>query len=178
MTGGLLAWEGGAYPSLNLKAYNGRLFVMFFEIVLRRLVSDESLQIDDMLRKELELASGATTALAMFFHVMECSGRYLKEEQAASMEQACCTYLDLSNILALHSIKRLTPRWKAVPKHHFFKHMSENMVQCLYNCRYYQSYFDEDFIGRWKLLCQKVPKGLMELRLLTRYLLRLKASRC
>ena len=175
MTGGLLGWEGGAYPSLNLKAYNSRLFVMYFEIVLRSVLSDES-EMDNMLRKELELASAATTALAMFFHVMECSGRYLKEEEASKMNQASCTYLDLTNILALHSIKRSIPRWKAVPKHHFFKHMSEDMVQCQYNCRHYQSYFDEDYIGRWKLLCLKVPKALMEMRLLTRYLLRLKVS--
>ncbi|CAE7291040.1 unnamed protein product [Symbiodinium microadriaticum] len=176
MTGGLLSWEGGTYPRLDLKGWNTRLFTAFFYVVLNRLQQDTD-RTDGMpplLLKELRLAFGAVNAIAAFLDTMERSPRYLSEAQALSMSKACSTFLSLCEILALLSIQRQVPRWKAVPKHHAFKHLAEDQVLTKLNCRFFHSFVDEDFIGFWKGLVQAAPKELLEFRCLTRYLLRLK----
>lgn len=178
MTGGLLTWEGGTYPKLDLKAWNGRLMTAFFHVVLNRLQRDAlgNDGMDPLLLKELRLAFGVTNAIVAFLDAMERAPRYLTGDQALDMAKACSTFLSLCEILALLSIQRQVPRWKVVPKHHTFKHLAEDQVRTLLNCRFFHSFVDEDFIGFWKGLVQAVPKELLEFRCLTRYLLRLKVQ--
>ena len=177
MTGGLLTWEGGAYPRLDLKAWNTRLFTAYFYVVLQHLQEPEAVPagMDNLLRKELRLAFGVTNAMASFLNQMEQSPRYLNEAQATGMATACSTFLSLSEILALVSLQRGVARWKIVPKHHTMKHLAEDQLTSHYNIRHYHCFVDEDNIGVWKTLVQAVPKELLEFRCLTRYLLRLKA---
>ena len=178
MTAGMLSWEGGAYPSLNLKAWNSRLMLSFFEVVLREMLrQNESSNMDELLLRELRLASAATTAMASFMDQMERAGRYLEPSEARAMDDACHTFLSLYEILILVSLRRGSPRWKAVPKHHSFRHISEDQMSTLLNARYFHSFSDEDFIGVFKRLVLKVPKELLEFRCLTRSLLRLKVAR-
>ena len=172
----MLGYEGGAFPSLNLKAWNTRLFVVFFEIVLRELLDTAAGADDELLCKELKVASAATTAMCAFLHCMESSPRYLSGEQAGEMRESMQTFLNLYEVLIATSQSRGTARWKAVPKHHAAWHLVEEMDRTHYNCRHYHSFLDEDFIGQWKQLVQSVPKDLLEYRCLTRYLLRLGAQ--
>ena len=172
MAPGLLSYEGGAYPCLSLKAYNGRLFLMFFEVVLRTVLRRGGLGES---REEVQLASAAVSALVAFFDRMEAAGRYLSANEASGLYEACVQFLNLLQVLALVSLRRSIPRWKIVPKHHMMMHLATGMKVTRYNCRAFHCFIDEDFIGRWKSLSEMVPKELMEFRLLTRYLLRLKA---
>ena len=75
------------------------------------------------------------------------------------------------------SLDRGSSRWKAVPKFHSFRRISEDQISTLLNARYFHSFADEDFIGVFKRLVLKVPKELLEFRCLTRSLLRLKVVR-
>ncbi|CAE7674088.1 unnamed protein product [Symbiodinium sp. CCMP2592] len=172
MTGGLLSWEGGAFPRLDLKAWNSRLMTAFFHIVLRQL-QDQAFS-DESLHKEIRLAFGLTNAMITFIDTMERSPRYLTSQQAQVMHSACSTYLQLSEVIALVAQQRDRARWKVVPKHHTFRHIAEDQLSCLYNYRHCHCFLDEDFVGFWKTLVQAVPKELLEFRCLTRWLLRLK----
>ena len=175
MNGGLLSFEGSAYPSLQLKAWNGRVMTAFFSIVLKALDGKEGLA-DGDLKQELHVATAATTAIASFLHEMETSPWFLTAEQANRMRTAIETYLSLIQVLALISHKRQKPRWKCVPKHHSLLHLIEDQSSSLINMRAYHTFLDEDFVGVFKALAQQVPKELLEYRCMTRYLLRLKAT--
>ncbi|CAE7508782.1 unnamed protein product [Symbiodinium sp. CCMP2592] len=173
MTSGMLGFEGGAYPSLNLKAWNSRLFVVFFEVVLKELVARDTAAGNELLCKELKLASAATTAMCAFLAGMEASPRYMSDEQCRYLHESMQSFLELYEVLIATSLARGTARWKAVPKHHLAWHLVEEMDRSHYNVRFYHSFIDEDYIGQWKLLAQSVPRDLLEYRCLTRYLLRL-----
>ncbi|CAE7254992.1 unnamed protein product [Symbiodinium sp. CCMP2592] len=173
MTSGMLGFEGGAYPSLNLKAWNSRLFVVFFEVVLKELVARDTAAGNELLCKELKLASAATTAMCAFLAGMEASPRYMSDEQCRYLHESMQSFLELYEVLIATSLARGTARWKAVPKHHLAWHLVEEMDRSHYNVRFYHSFLDEDYIGQWKLLAQSVPRDLLEYRCLTRYLLRL-----
>ena len=177
MPAGLLTYEGGIYPCLNLKAYNGRLFLMFFQVVLSASLAAMGPQLTDAMKTELELASGMVTALTVFFHRMEVAGRYLLEQEASALMDATTTFLQLYGVLALHAWRHSVRRWKATPKFHMLRHLAEDMLTTRINARTFHCYIDEDFIGHWKKLAVVVPRELMEFRMLTRYLLRLKALR-
>ncbi|CAE7666714.1 unnamed protein product, partial [Symbiodinium sp. CCMP2592] len=110
MTGGLLSWEGGAFPRLDLKAWNSRLMTAFFHIVLRQL-QDQAFS-DESLHKEIRLAFGLTNAMITFIDTMERSPRYLTSQQAQVMHSACSTYLQLSEVIALVAQQRDRARWK------------------------------------------------------------------
>eukprot|EP00439_Symbiodinium_sp_Y106_P027279 s3766_g3.t1 len=159
MTAGMLGFEGGAYPSLNLKAWNSRLFVVFFEVVLRDLVARDAGAGNELLCKELKLASAATTAMCAFLDGMESSPRYLSDDQCRYLHEAMQSFLELYEVLIATSNERHTARWKAVPKHHLAWHMVEEMDKSRYNVRFYHSFQDEDFLGQWKTLVQSVSSG-------------------
>ena len=175
MPAGLLTYEGGVYPCLNLKAYNGRLFLMFFQVVLSACLAAIGPQLTDSMKNELEIASATITALTAFFHRMESAGRYLSEQEASAIMEAITTFLQLYGLLALHAMRHSVARWTATPKFHMLRHMGEDMLTTRINCRSFHCFIDEDFIGHWKKLAIAVPRELMEFRMLTRYLLRLKA---
>ena len=160
MTAGMLGWEGGAYPSLNLKAWNSRLMLSYFELVLREMLRQiETSDMDGLLVQALRVASAATTARASFMDQMERAGRYLEPSEARGMDDACHTFLNLYEILILLSLRRGRPRWKAVPKHHAFRHLSEDQMSTLLNARFFHSFIDEDFVGVFKCLVLKVQKS-------------------
>ncbi|CAE7882330.1 unnamed protein product [Symbiodinium necroappetens] len=176
MTGGLLSWEGGTFPRLDLKAWNSRLMTAYFHVVLRRVRETIADDVDPLLRKEVSMAFACTNSIAAFMDQMERASRYLTPSEAQIMADAISGFLRLWEGLALISQRRQVPRWKAVPKHHTLRHLSEDQLRNLLNCRHFHSFVDEDFIGFWKGLVQAVPKELLEFRCLTRYLLRLKVQ--
>ena len=51
------------------------------------------------------------------------------------------------------------------------------MYKTQYNCRFFHTYMDEDMIGTCKGLAKRVHRRLLELRLLGRFLLRLRSYR-
>ena len=51
------------------------------------------------------------------------------------------------------------------------------MLRTRYNCRFYHTYMDEDMIGTCKGLAKRVHRKLLELRLLGRFLIRLRTYR-
>ena len=175
MTAGLLSWEGGAYPCLNLKAWNSRLLLAFFEVVLASLKGRTDLDLTPALQKELTLASAAATAMVSLLDTMERSPRFLSEEQASSMHLACTTFLNLYQLLAAHSLVTQCPRWKATPKFHAMLHLCEDQCQGLQNMRAWHCFTDEDYVGVFKQLVLQCPKELLEFRCITRMLLRLRA---
>ena len=175
MTAGQLSWEGGAYPCLNFKAWNSRLLLAFFEVVLASLKARPDLDLTPALRKELTLASGAATAMVSLLDTMETSPRYLSQEQASRMHTACTTFLSLYQLLAAHSLVSQRPRWKATPKFHAMLHLCEDQCHSLLNMRTWHCFADEDYVGIFKQLVLQCPKELLEFRCITRMLLRLKA---
>ena len=101
------------YPSLNLKAWNGRIFLVFLELCISLLAQSSSG--DD---REVHLASLACSCLSTWFDKTERAGRYLTASQAAEMAAAGRTFLDAYEKLA-HCAKLMSlTRWKAVPKLH------------------------------------------------------------
>ena len=174
MPPGLLAFEGGAYPALNLKAWNGRLMTSFFDIVLKAVLNNG---VPDRFQREVKLASAACNSMLAFLHCMETSPRYLSAEQATKMYQAVTTFLALYQLLAAHSLATGIPRWKATPKFHLLLHVVEEQCQTLRNSRAWHCFLDEDYIGQIKRLVIQCPKDMLEFRCLTRTLLRLHAMR-
>ncbi|CAE7578654.1 unnamed protein product [Symbiodinium sp. CCMP2592] len=176
LTAGNMSYEGQAYPCLNLKAYNGRLFFQYFNIVLRATLATSN-ALDDGLKKELTLACSCSTALCAFLDMCERSPRKLTIEQADTMHDSVQLFLKLYQLLVLQSHRRGIPRWKVVPKFHTLLHLVEDQRRELLNSRSYHTFLDEDYVGVFKQLCVQAPKQLLEFRCMTRFYLRVKAKR-
>lgn len=175
MTSGQFEMESGVHPILKLKAWNGRLMVVFLAIALKGLPEPE----DALLGKEWRLAVAAAECLACFFDRSERSGRLLSQHEADDISSALFKFLQLYRLLIKNSLVRCCHRYKVIPKVHVLVHVAEDIRDTCMNCRQYHCFLDEDFIGQMKDLTIKLPKvGLgLEYRLLTRWLLRLGASR-
>eukprot|EP00439_Symbiodinium_sp_Y106_P042800 s93_g5.t1 len=175
MPAGLLDLEQGVFPVLKLKAWNGRLMILFFAIALKGLPDPG----DDLLRKELRAALAAAECVACFFDRSERSARLLTEQEAESISEAVLKFLMIYRQLVKISVSRNCPRYKVIPKMHVLLHIGEDVRETRTNFRHYHCFIDEDFIGRMKELTIKLPKvgGGLEYRLLTRWLLRLGASK-
>ena len=175
MTAGQFELENAVHPILKLKAWNGRLMILFLAIALKGLPEPD----DDLLRKELRLAVAAADCVACFFDRSERSGRLLTKQEAEDISSATFKFLQLYRLLVKNSIARSCPRYKVIPKMHVLVHVAEDVLESRMNYRFYHCVVDEDFIGQMKELTIKLPKvGMgLEYRLLTRWLLRLGASR-
>ena len=175
MPSGLLAWEQSLYPVLQLKAWNGRLFCIFFSVLLGGILRSGEVT-DELLFEEAKLVRVMCQLLEKFFSLSEQAPRFLSEAQAQEMNDAVLAFLRTYETLAKYGLQCGRRRFKIVPKFHVFKHIGEDVLRTRYNYRYYHCFLDEDYIGAWKTLATRTSKELMEFRLITRYLLRLRAS--
>ena len=157
------------FPCLTLKAYNARVMLPFLARCLG--IAFKSCQTDC----ELGLAYACCQRLSAFFDLLERSPRYLTPAQAELLETHGLRYSELYMRLAKISVSQGKLRWKLIPKHHVFvEHLVKGMRQSEANIRYTHCFIDEDFIGTIKALCRRVHPRLLEMRVLGRWLLRLK----
>ncbi|CAE7255271.1 unnamed protein product [Symbiodinium sp. CCMP2592] len=175
MPAGLLDLEQGTYPVLKLKAWNGRLMILFLAVALKGLSEPG----DDLLRKERRAALAAAECVACIFDRSERAARLLTEQEAESISEAILKFLMIYKQLVKISVSRNCPRYKIIPKMHALLHVGEDVRDTRCNFRHFHCFMDEDYIGQMKELTIKLPKvgGGLEYRLLTRWLLRLGASR-
>ena len=165
---GLLHHDDG-FPSLTCKAFNGRLFLVFLTACLKTL--SDNLGNPDL---EIRLALAACNAMCVFFDRMERSKRYLTPQEGDELYGAAVTFTQAVEKLATLNVRRKVQRFKLIPKHHVVLHLGEDQKRFLYNARFHHCYRDEDMVGLMKRLAVAVHKGpLMEMRILTRWLLRL-----
>ncbi|CAE7339484.1 unnamed protein product [Symbiodinium sp. CCMP2592] len=175
MPAGLLDLEQGTYPVLKLKAWNGRLMILFLAVALKGLSEPG----DDLLRKERRAALAAAECVACIFDRSERAARLLTEQEAESISEAILKFLMIYKQLVKMSVSRNCPRYKIIPKMHALLHVGEDVRETRCNFRHFHCFMDEDYMGQMKELTIKLPKvgGGLEFRLLTRWLLRLGASR-
>ena len=100
------------YPSLNLKAFNGRVFLIFLELCLTTALSDHPNN------EELQLAARCATCLAVWFDRTERCGRYLTEEEASLICSAGLRFVGCYEAAARFAIRAQVARFKVVPKLH------------------------------------------------------------
>lgn len=123
---------------------------------------------------EIRLALAACNSMCVFFDRMERSKRYLSQQEGDELYVAALTFTQAVEKLATLNVQRNVQRFKLIPKHHVVLHLGEDQKRFLYNARHYHCYRDEDNVGLMKRLAVAVHKGsLMEMRILTRWLLRL-----
>ena len=162
-----------SFPCLTIKAWNGRLLLIFVDRCLETQIKNEKGQ-SQRVDVELLNAAIATRALCRWFDLIERSPRFLKQHVADEIFKAGMLFLATYNRLALHSVIQKGFRWKFLAKLHPFAHLCEDMRDNLFNCRFFHCFRDEDFMGLAKRLALRVHKGpLFEYRILTRWLLRL-----
>ena len=104
------------YPSLRLKAYNDRVFVLFLKAALETARDDHKAK--GLECWELAMASAAAAAVCAWFSWTERCSRYLKEEDAAKIEEYGCMYLRCYAELARHAAMMNIRRWRMTPKMH------------------------------------------------------------
>lgn len=161
------------FPCLTIKAYNGRLFVIFMDICLSAHI-DKIKQSGQHPSTEVLNASVAIRSLCSWFDKVERCGRYLDPHDADEIMKVGMAFLMAYQRLAWMSVIEKIGRWKYLPKLHVFCHLCEDMWLSHYNCRFFHCYRDEDLMGLYKRLAVRCHKGpLLEFRVLTRWLLRL-----
>lgn len=163
---GLLNTADG-YPTLCVKAFNGRLLLIFVDSCLHSL--------EDLTRTaEIVNACVAARALRSWFDLVERSPRFLDRDAQVELHGLAMKFVFVLERLAVVALRANKSRWRLQPKLHAFIHIAEDHLRHGINCRFYHCFCDEDHIGLSKRLCQKVHRGdLMELRVLCRWLLRL-----
>ena len=174
ITPGVLHAEG--YPSLTLKAHNGRLMVVFLSVSLDAHLA--KVRAGGEPGAELLNACVAARAMCGWFDKCERGGRFLNDEEANGIFRDGMAFVAAYERLALASLRAGGERWKVHHKMHGFVHLCEDALWLRSNSRFFHCFRDEDFMGLCKRLCQKVHKGpLCEFRILCRYLLRLNSWR-
>lgn len=116
----------------------------------------------------------AARCLTAWYDLVERSGRFLTNSQRVELHGLGMRLVLTLERLALLALVSGHSRWRLQRKVHAFIHINEDHLWFGYNCRFVHCYLDEDNIGLTKRLAQKVLRGgLMELRILCRWLLRL-----
>lgn len=166
---GLMSSQDG-YPTLCCKAFNGRLLLVFLDTCLHTLAESE------MVQGNAEVCNScvASRALRSWFDLLEKSPRYLNGSQRVELHALAIKFVSVLERLAIIALLTHHQRWRLQPKLHAFIHIAEDHLNYGYNARYVHCFLDEDHIGLTKRLALKVHRGgLMELRILLRWLLRL-----
>lgn len=123
---------------------------------------------------EITNACVAARSLTAWFDLLERSPRFLNQQQRVGLHAFGIKFVQVLERLAIVALLSNTSRWRLQPKLHAFVHIAEDHLWYGYNYRYVHCYLDEDYIGLTKRLALKVHRGgLMELRILCRWLLRL-----
>ena len=164
---GLLNVADG-YPALTCKAFNGRLMLVFLDRCCHTLA--------EQVPQDAEIINCcvAARALSAWFDLLERSPRFLDQTQKTGLHSLGMKFVNRLDRLAIIALVSGKSRWKLQPKIHAFIHINEDHLWFGYNARFVHCYLDEDHIGLTKRLALKVHRGgLMELRILCRWLLRL-----
>ena len=168
MTSGIMSAVDG-YPTLCRKAFNGRLRLIFLDRCVHTL-ADSSTSRDP----EIVHACIAARSLSAWFDRLERSPRFLNQSQRVELHALGIKFVKTLERLAILGLVSNVNRWRLQPKVHALVHISEDHLAYGYNARCHHCYLDEDHIGLTKRLALKCHRGgLLELRILLRWLLRL-----
>ena len=167
MNSGLLSATDG-YPTLCCKAWNGRVMLIFIDRCVHTLRG----QVEE--NPELTNCCVAARSLTAWYDLLERSKRFLNMEQRVGLYNFGRKFVATVERLAVLALLGGHNRWRLQPKLHCMVHIAEDHLRYGYNARYFHCFVDEDHIGLTKRLALKVHRGgLMELRILCRWLLRL-----
>ena len=113
MTRNFLYNDPSGFPTLTLKAFNGRLFLSFLATCMRSLCNSMPQAL------EMVLAEQCTRALLKWFQLLEAGPRvFLEAGTGAALLEATDSYLRLTSGLARLALSSGNLRWKILPKHH------------------------------------------------------------
>ena len=170
ITAGMLRQDKRGCPELLGKAYNSRVLLAFLAMCMRALAGQQE---DDL---EASLAARVAELMAAWHHFLEVAPRYMSLEEASRLDDTSLRFVLEYKRLAVWTYVRDVRRWKLIPKLHAWRHLNKEMHQSLYNCRFFHAFLDEDAMGSAKRLAKMVHPNLLELRVLSRSLLRYKHS--
>ena len=114
LTSGMLHDDSTGWPALRLKAYNGRIFLLYVRTALQACSKCPEQQGN----QELALACLAAQALCLFFSLSERAGRYLNAVQSRELHSAGTTFLRCYTALARMAALAGVRRWHLLPKMH------------------------------------------------------------
>jgi hypothetical protein len=122
----MLVLDSGVYPTLTLKAWAGRVFVVFLSVCLSELEQQTRGMVDAAAqpeiraqRLEVELANSALQCICLFFAKSEEAPRLLSESQSGQIATSAQEFLRVYEALARLARGPLNRgRWKIIPKCH------------------------------------------------------------
>ena len=114
LTSGMLHDDATGWPALRLKAYNGRIFLLYVRTALQAC----SKRPEQGGNQEIALACIAAQALSLFFSLSERAGRYLNASQSQEIHSAGLTFLRCYTSLARMAAVAGVRRWHLLPKMH------------------------------------------------------------
>ena len=117
LSSGMLHDDSTGWPALRLKAYNGRVFLLYVRTALHACKKQSAgLQATEM--QEITLAALAADSLCLFFSLTEQADRYLSEEESQSIHKAGMVFLRCYTSLAKLAASMGVRRWHLLPKMH------------------------------------------------------------
>ena len=120
---------------------------------------------------------GGCSVCCLIFDRSERSARLLTRQEAEAISDSILKLLQLYEQMIKLSVPRSCPRYKVIPKMHVLLHIVEDVVETRWNYRHYHCFIEGDVIGQLKDLTVKLPKVGLGYCLLSRWLLRLGASK-
>ena len=168
ITSGMLKRDPRGYPELLGKAHNSRVLMAFLAVCVRSLAQQHPADL------ELQLAARVATTMSVWHDLLERTPRYMTQIQAEALDNCGLSFVREYKRLAVLAFHQSKHRWKLIPKLHAFRHLCREMLATHYCCRFYHAFLDEDAMGSAKRIAQRVHPSVLEVRVLSRLLLRYK----
>ena len=167
ITKGMHRRDARGYPELLGKAYNNRVMLAFLAVCMATLAGT----CDDL---EVQLASSVAQLMSVWHDRLERAPRYMSSSQAQLLDETSMRFVKQYKRLAVLAYIQGKTRWKLIPKVHAWRHLNQCMLSELYNCRFFHAFLDEDNMGAVKRIARMCHRNLLELRVISRLLLRYK----
>ena len=161
------------HAELKLKAWASRMLTPFLAVCLKEACAKRSSQ-GEQVPESMAVAAVALNRLADWMLKLEQAPRYLSDMQAQELWDLHLEFLQSYDWLAKRFASLNICRWPYRPKLHYFQELNRQCLRHKYNVRHSHCYVDEDCMGTVKGLCKRVHRRLLELRVLGRWLLRLR----
>ena len=105
----------------------------------------------------------------MWYWTCDNSGRWFEPEERSRAVRAGNLFLACYQYLALNAIKKRQMQFHVMPKLHYFKHMIMRVRDTGENPRFFACWMEEDAVGKYKKIGNKVHKKTFNGRFMTRY---------
>ncbi|OLP87280.1 hypothetical protein AK812_SmicGene31512 [Symbiodinium microadriaticum] len=155
-------------PSMNCKAWNGRIVLEYLASVRARAAAFPT-------DPKIPLQAVAMTGLARFFGISERLPRLLEQEEANQLYHEGMLFINTALDLAQVSVRQMELTWNVTPKMHYFEHQLLETKRSCMNMRFHHCFTDEDAMRWTKLLARKANPPTFEQSVLKKSISRLAA---